>query len=119
MLKINKMAYYALKGMLAEDAKNLELILSRIGFMASTNPGLGDALVNGIAIDIKIKNPDALRKYLRGEKITEMKVSIKTYSGLEQSIKITYLENDKELTRELYLSSLTTKEQSMFEIEYI
>lgn len=119
MLKINKMAYYALKGMLAEDAKNLELILSRIGFMASTNPGLGDALVNGIAIDIKIKNPDALRKYLRGEKITEMKVSIKTYSGLEQSIKIAYLENDKELTRELYLSGLTTKEQSMFEIEYI
>ena len=119
MLKFNKMAYYALKGMLAEDTKNLELILSRIGFVASTNPRLGDALVNGIAVDVKIKNPDALRKYLRGEKITEMKVSIKTYGGLEQSIKIVYLENDKELTRDLYLSGLTTKEQSMFEIEYI
>lgn len=119
MLKINKMAYYALKGMLAENAKSLELIISRIGFMASTNPGLGEALVNGIAIDVKIKNPDALRKYLRGEKITEMKVSIKTYSGLEQSIKIMYLENDKKLTRELYISSLTSEEQSMFEIEYV
>ena len=119
MLKINKMAYYALKGMLAEDANDLKLIMSRSGFMASTNPGLGDALVNGIAVDVKIKDPAALRKYLRGEKITEMKVSIKTYSGLEQSIKIMYLENDKELTRELYLSGLTTKEQSMFEIEYV
>ena len=119
MLKINKMAYYALKGMLEENANNLELILSRIGFVASTNPRLGDALVNGIAIDAKIKDPDALRKYLHSEKITEMKVSINTYSGLEQSIKIMCLENDKKLTRELYLSNLTTKEQNMFEIEYV
>lgn len=119
MLKFNKMAYYALKGMLAENAKNLEPILSRIGFIASTNPRLGDALVNGIAVDVKIKDPAALQKYLRGEKITEMKVSIKTYNDLEQSIRIMYLENDKKLTRELYLCDLTTEEQNMFEIEYM
>ena len=119
MKKINKMAYYALKGMLAENADNLDLILNRLGFAASSNSGLANALVNGIAVDVKIKDPDALRKYLRGEKITGMEVSIKTYSGLEQSIKIMYLENNKRLIRELHMSDLTTEEQSMFEIEYI
>ena len=47
--------------MLAENADNLDLILNRLGFAASSNNGLANALVNGIAVDVKIKNQDALR----------------------------------------------------------
>lgn len=49
-----------------------------------------------------------------------MNASIQTYSGLNQSIKLTYLDSDgKERTREFYLSNLIPEEQDMFELEYI
>lgn len=56
MQRFNKMAYYAIKGMLAENAKSLEQIVSRLGFMAAVNPNLGNAIVNGVAIDVKVKD---------------------------------------------------------------
>lgn len=108
MLKINKMAYYAIKGMLAENAKNLELIISRFGFVA------------GVAVDVKVKNPDLVRSYLKDDEIVQMNASIETYAGLNQSIKLTYLaSNSKKSTREFYLSNLGPEERNMFEIEYI
>lgn len=120
MLKINKMAYYAIKGMLAENAKNLELIISRFGFVAAVNPNLGDAIINGVAVDVKVKNPDLVRSYLKDDEIVQMNASIETYAGLNQSIKLTYLaSNSKKSTREFYLSNLGPEERNMFEIEYI
>ena len=120
MLKVNKMAYYAIKGMLAEDAKSLELIISRLGFIAAINPNLGDAIVNGVAIDAKVKDPDLVRSYLNDDGIIQMNASIQTYAGINQSIKLTYLDSDgTKRTREFYLSNLGPEEQNMFEIEYM
>lgn len=120
MQRFNRMAYYAIKGMLAENAKSLEQIVSRLGFIAAVNPNLGNAIVNGVAIDVKVKNPDLVRSYLRDDEVIEMNASIQTYDSLNQSIKLTYLDGDnKKRTREFYLSNLSPKEQNMFEIEYM
>lgn len=120
MQRFNKMAYYAIKGMLAENAKSLEQIVSRLGFMAAVNPDLGNAIVNGVAIDVKVKDPDLVRSYLHDNRVAQMNASIQTYSGLNQSIKLTYLDSDgKERTIEFYLSNLIPEEQDMFELEYI
>lgn len=119
MEKINKMAYYALKGMLAENANNLELILKRLGFAASSNSGLGNALVNGIAVDVKIKDPDALCTYLGSERITEMNIALHTYDNFGQYIEILYLVNGKKDIKKLYLNNMTSEQWAMFEVEYI
>ena len=119
MLKFNRMAYYALKGMLAENAKNLDVIIKRLGFATIANRRLAEVLINGMAIDIKIKDPNALRTYLGGENITEMKVTLDTYESLEQYIHVSYKEGGKKLTREFYLDSLTSEQWKLFEIEYV
>ena len=88
--------------------------------MAAINPNLGDAIVNGVAIDVKVKNPDLVRSYLNDDGVIQMNASIQTYDAFNQSIKLTYLESDgKKRTREFYLSNLSTEEQNMFEIEYM
>lgn len=113
MQRTNKMAYYAIKGMLAENAKSLELIISRLGFIAAVNPNLADAIVNGVAIDVKVKDPDLVRNYLNDDGIIQMNASIQTYGGLNQSIKLTYLDSDGiKRTREFYLSNLGPEEQT-------
>ena len=119
MKKINKMAYYALKGMLAENADNLELILNRLGFAASSNSGLGNILVNGIAVDVKIKDPDALCTYLGNEEITEINVALHTYDSFEQYIEILYLVDGKKDIKKLYLNAMTSEQWAMFEVKYI
>lgn len=93
MQRFNKIAYYAIKGMLAENAKSLEQIVSRLGFMAAVNPNLGDAIVNGVAIDVKVKNPDLVRSYLNDDGVIQMNASIQTYGSLNQSIELTYLDS--------------------------
>lgn len=124
MKKINKMAYYALKGMLAENADNLDLILNRLGFAASSNSGLANALVNGIAVDVKIKDPDALRTlrtYLgdEDEEVTEINIALHTYDSFEQYIEILYLVDGKKDIEKLYLNAMTSEQLALFEIEYI
>lgn len=120
MQRFNKIAYYAIKGMLAENAKSLEQIVSRLGFMAAVNPNLGDAIVNGVAIDVKVKNPDLVRSYLNDDGVIQMNASIQTYAGFNQAIKLTYLDSaGTKRTREFYLSNLSPEEQNMFEIEYM
>ena len=119
MKKINKMAYYALKGMLAENADNLDLILNRLGFAASSNNGLANALVNGIAVDVKIKNQDALRTYLGGEEVTNINIDLHTYDSFEQYIEILYLVDGKKDIKKLYLNSMTSEQWALFEVEYI
>ena len=119
MKQINKMAYYALKGMLAENADNLDLILNRLGFAASSNSGLANALVNGIAVDIKIKNQDALRTYLGGEEVTNINIALHTYDSFEQYIEILYLVDGKKDIKKLYLNSMTSEQWALFEVEYI
>ena len=120
MQRINKMAYYAIKGMLAENAKSLELIISRLGFIAAVNPNLADAIVNGVAVNVKVKDPDLVRSYLNDDGIIQMNASIQTDAGLNQSIQLRYLDTDgTKRTREFYLSNLGPEEQNMFEIEYM
>ena len=119
MLKINKMVYYALKGMLAEDAKNLDVIVRRLGFVTIANRRLAEVLINGTAIDVKVRDPKALRTYLGDENITEMNVTLGTYESLEQYIRVSYKEGGKKLTKEFYLDSLTSEQWKMFEVEYI
>ena len=119
MKKINKMAYYALKGMLAENADNLDLILNRLGFAASSNSGLANALVNGIAVDVKIKDPDALRTYLGGEKVTQINIALHIYNNFEQYIEILYLIDGKKDIKKLYLNAMSSEQWAMFEVEYI
>ena len=119
MLKFNRMTYYALKGILAENAKNLDVIIRRLGFATIANRRLAEVLINGMAIDVKIKDPNALRTYLGGENITEMKVTLDTYESLEQYIHVSYKEGDKKLTREFYLDSLTSEQWKLFEIKYV
>lgn len=119
MKKINKMAYYALKGMLAENADNLDLILNRLGFAASSNSGLANALVNGIAVDVKIKDPDALRTYLGGEEVTQINIALHTYDSFEQYIEILYLIDGKKDIKKLYLNAMASEQWAMFEVEYI
>lgn len=123
MIKINKMAYYAIKGMLADDAKNLELIISRLSFMASVKPNLSNAIVNGIAIDVKVKNQEALQAfvdaYYSGKKVTEVSVTLSIGESLEPYINITCMVNGKNLKREFFLNTLPEEQQKMFEIEYI
>lgn len=121
MKKINKMAYYALKGMLAENADNLDLILNRLSFAASSNSGLANALVNGIAVDVKIKDPDALRTYLgdEDEEVTEINIALHTYDSFEQYIEILYLVDGKKDIKKLYLNAMTSEQWALFEVEYI
>lgn len=119
MLKFNKMAYYALKGMLAENAKNLDVIVKRLGFATVANRKLAEVLINEIAIDVKVKDPKALRTYLGDENITEIKVTLDTYESLEQYIHVSYKEGGKKLTKEFYLDSLTSEQWKLFEVEYI
>lgn len=119
MKKINKMAYYALKGMLAENADNLDLILNRLSFAASSNSGLANALVNGIAVDVKIKDPDALRTYLGGEEVTGINIALHTYDNFEQYIEILYLFDGKKDIKKLYLNAMTSEQWALFEVEYI
>ena len=119
MKKINKLAYYALKGMLAENADNLDLILNRLSFAASSNSGLGNALVNGIAVGVKIKDPDALSTYLGGKEVTKINIALHTYDSFEQYIEILYLVDGKKDIKKLYLNAMTSKQWEMFEVEYI
>lgn len=119
MLKFNKIAYYALKGMLAEDAKNLDVIVKRLGFATIVNRRLAEVLINGMVTDVKVKDPKALRTYLGDENITEIKVTLDTYENLEQYIHVSYKEGGKKLTKEFYLGSLTSEQWKLFEVEYI
>lgn len=123
MLKINKTAYYAIKGMLAEDDKNLDLIISRLGFMTSAKRNLCEILINGMAIDVKIKDQEALQTFLsaslNGKKVTKVSATLSTGESLEPYINITCMANGEKLTREFYLNTLPEEQQKMFEIEYI
>lgn len=123
MLKINKMAYYAIKGMLAEDANNLDTIVRRLGFAAMANGGLCKVLFDGIAIDVKTKDQKTLQTYLDKyygvEGVTEVNVTLSTDESFEQCISIVCNVHGKRQSKLLYLNSMTEELLKLFEVEYI
>lgn len=116
MEKINKMAYYALKGMLAKNVNNIDTIVKRVGFIAKMNPRIGDILVNGFAVDVKITNVSLLRDYIGNKDITDIKAELFTYESLEQYIDVTYTSNGRKYHKEFHLD---ITELAMFELEYV
>nr|DAN22467.1 MAG TPA_asm: hypothetical protein [Bacteriophage sp.] len=119
MEKINKMAYYALKGMLAENANNIDTIVKRLGFIAKMNPRIGDILVNGFAVDVKITNISLLRDYIGNKDITDIKAGLFTYESLEQYIDVTYTSNGRKYHKEFHLDITESAKWNMFELEYV
>ena len=119
MEKINKMVYYALEGMLGENIKNLETIVKRLGFIAKMNPRIGNLLINGFAVDVKIKDISLLRDYIGNKDITDIKAGLFTYESLEQYIDVTYTSNGRKYHKEFPLDICESAKWDIFELEYI
>lgn len=119
MLKINKLVYYALKGMLAEDAKNIDAIVKKLGFIGNINPRLGAILTDGLAVDVNIEDASSLRACIGDkEKITDIHAELFTCEDLEQYIHVTYVQNGKKYCKDFYLSSISPEKRKMFAITY-
>lgn len=120
MLKINKLVYYALKGMLAEDVKNLNTIVQRLGFLGEINPRLGSILTDGFAIDAKIEDASALCDHIGAkEKITDLRAELFTCEDLQQYIDVTYIQSGKKYHTQFELSNMSPEKRKMFAITYI
>lgn len=123
MLKFNKMVYYALKGMLTEDANNLDVIARRLNFAAMANGGLCKVLFEGIAIDVKTKDQETLQAYLDKyygvERVTEISVTLSTNESFEQYINIACNVNGKKQTKMFCLDSITEELLKLFKVEYV
>ena len=95
---MSKVIYYAVNGMIASEANAIDVLANRLSVIAEHRPEICKAVIDGVAVGVRVINMNGLKKMLNKENIKNVNCYPVMSGDLSQSINVEY-DDDKDVHR--------------------